>query len=66
MTAIAPIVSADELGAYPHAVLADVRWYLDGKFIVAYDDADPVKGHQFGWNNWATDVRFDDLRIFAL
>ena len=43
-----------------------VRWYLDGKFIVAYDDADPVKGHQFGWNNWATDVRFDDLRIFAL
>ncbi|CAB4883553.1 unannotated protein [freshwater metagenome] len=31
MTAIAPIVSADELGAYPHAVLADVRWYLDGR-----------------------------------
>ena len=26
-----PIVSTDELDRYPHAVLADVRWYLDGR-----------------------------------
>ncbi len=43
-----------------------VRWYIDGKFMVAYDDASPVKGHNFGFNNWATDVRFGHLRVYAL
>lgn len=28
---IPPIVSTDELDRYPHAVFADVRWYLDGR-----------------------------------
>ena len=31
MSAIAPIVSVDELVDHPEAVLADVRWYLDGR-----------------------------------
>ena len=31
MTTIPPIVSIDELVEYPDAVLADVRWYLDGR-----------------------------------
>ena len=30
MTTIPPIVSIDDLAIYPDAVLADVRWYLDG------------------------------------
>lgn len=43
-----------------------VRWYIDGKFMIAYDDTDPVKGTAFGFNNWATDLRFDNLQVFAL
>lgn len=31
MTTMAPIVSVDALVDYPDAVLADVRWYLDGR-----------------------------------
>ncbi len=30
MTTMPPIVSIDDLARYPDAVLADVRWYLDG------------------------------------
>ncbi len=43
-----------------------VRWYLDGKFMIAYPDDRPVRGNYFGLNNWATDVRYDDLQVFAL
>lgn len=43
-----------------------LRWYVDGKFMIAYDDADPVRGSAFGFNNWANDVRIDNLKIFAL
>ncbi len=43
-----------------------VRWYIDGKFMLAYADSEAVKGHAFGFNNWASDVRFDDLQVFAL
>lgn len=43
-----------------------VRWYIDGRFMIAYDDADPVRGSFFGFNNWATDVRFDNVQVFAL
>lgn len=31
MTTMPPIVSIDDLARYPDAVLADVRWYLDGR-----------------------------------
>lgn len=31
MTTMPPIVTADELADYPDAVIADVRWYLDGR-----------------------------------
>ena len=43
-----------------------VRWYIDGKFMIAYEDTDPVKGTAFGLNNWATDVRFDNVQVFSL
>lgn len=43
-----------------------VRWYVDGKFMLAYDDAEPVRGNFFGMNNWATEVRYDDIQIYAL
>ncbi len=43
-----------------------VRWYIDDKFMVAYEDKQPVKGRWFGFNNWLSDVRFDDLRVWDL
>lgn len=43
-----------------------VRWYIDGKFMIAYDDRDPVKGRYFGFNNWLTKVFFDEVRVWAL
>ena len=43
-----------------------VRWYIDGKFMVAYDDAAAIEGSIFGFNNWASDLRFDDLEIYEL
>ena len=43
-----------------------VRWYLDGRFVLAYADVAPVRGHAFGFNNWASDVRFKDLQVYAL
>lgn len=43
-----------------------VRWYVDGQFMLAYDDSEPVRGGFFGFNNWATDVRYDDVRVYAL
>jgi hypothetical protein len=43
-----------------------VRWYIDGKFMIAYPDAEAVRGHYFGFNNWASDVMFDDVQVFEL
>lgn len=43
-----------------------VRWYLDGNFALAYDDPSPVAGKFFGFNNWLTDVRFDNVKVYAL
>ena len=43
-----------------------VRWYIDGKFMIAYDDPSAVRGHFFGFNNWATDLRFDNVQVYAL
>lgn len=43
-----------------------VRWYIDDKFMIAYDDADPVQGRHFAFNNWLTKVSFDKVRIWAL
>ncbi len=31
MTTIQPIIASEDLATYPDAVLADVRWYLDGR-----------------------------------
>lgn len=43
-----------------------VRWYIDGKFMASYQDSAPVQGPFFGFNNWLSDVRFDDLKIYKL
>ncbi len=43
-----------------------IRWYIDGRFMVAYDDSDPIKGRYFGFNNWLTKVSFDKFKIWKL
>lgn len=45
---------------------AVVRWYIDGKFMLAYDDPSPVDGNFFGFNNWSSDLRFDDVVVYEL
>lgn len=47
MTSIAPIVSVDELADFPDAVLADVRWYLDGRDGYAEYDRGHLPGAIF-------------------
>lgn len=43
-----------------------VRWYLDDVLFLTYDDADPVQGRHFAFNNWEAPVAFDNLRIYDL
>lgn len=44
----------------------ELRWYLDGVLFLTYDDAHPVRGRHFAFNNWEAPVAFDDLRIYDL
>lgn len=46
-----------------------VAWAIDGRPFLEYDDPQPLegKGHEyFGFNNWESDVRFDNLVIEPL
>ena len=43
-----------------------VRWYVDGAYFLGYDDAAAVRGPYFGFNNWLSDVRFDNVQIYDL
>jgi hypothetical protein len=41
-------------------------WFLDGALYLTYEDANPVGGGAFGFNNWISRLRFDDFKVFAL
>jgi hypothetical protein len=43
-----------------------VQWFRDGKLVLSFPDADPVQGHYFGFNNWASNAFYDDLAVYAL
>ena len=43
-----------------------LRWYLDGELFMTYDDKVPLEGRHFGFNNWTSDVYFDDLKVYQL
>jgi len=43
-----------------------LHWYLDGKPFMTYEDRQPVKGRYFGFNNWESDLYFDNLKITPL
>lgn len=59
-----------EIGRVHHFVLlrteGSLRWYVDGRLILAYPDEEPVRGKYFGFNNWTSDVYFDNLAIYRL
>lgn len=44
----------------------EVRWYLDGRLFLTYDDTHPVRGRHFAFNNWEAPVSFDNLRVYDL
>ena len=43
-----------------------LRWYVDGRLILAFADEDPLRGSFFGFNNWLTDIYFDNLTVYRL
>jgi hypothetical protein len=47
----------------------DVVWSVNGSPFLTYEDPEPLRGngHQyFGFNNWQTPLRFDNLKIWDL
>ena len=48
---------------------AALAWYLDGEKFLAFDDPAPLRGaghEHFAFNNWESEVAFDDLVIREL
>ena len=45
---------------------SSVEWYRDGKLQLTFDDKNPIEGGFFGFNNWESNVYFDNLKIYAL
>ncbi len=43
-----------------------LRWFVDGNLVLQYVDSNPIRGPHFGFNNWVTDVYFDNLKVFEL
>jgi hypothetical protein len=43
-----------------------LRWFVDGKPVLTFQDEDPIHGRYFGFNDWAADVAFDNLQIYRL
>jgi hypothetical protein len=46
-----------------------VEWFIDGEPFLAFDDPQPLEGPKhahFGFNNWSSDLTFDDLKITPL
>lgn len=43
-----------------------VYWFRDGVLQMSYPDAAPIAGRYFGFNNWRTNVAFDNLVVYRL
>ena len=44
----------------------NILWFRDEKLFMSYDDAAPIKGRYFGFNNWEAHLYFDNLKIYEL
>lgn len=48
---------------------SDVVWRVDGEHFITFEDAEPLVGvgHQFfGFNDWESPVRFDNVEVWDL
>lgn len=43
-----------------------LTWLLDGEAFMSYADPNPVGGTAFGFNNWISHLRFDNLKVYDL
>jgi len=43
-----------------------LSWFVDNELVAQYRDEDPIRGRYFGFNDWASDLYFDNLKVFAL
>jgi hypothetical protein len=43
-----------------------LRHYVDGLEVISFDDAEPLSGRFFGFNDWEAPVSFDNLRVYKL
>lgn len=47
----------------------DLVWWVNGEPFLTYEDSAPLRGNghrYFGFNNWETPLRFDNLKIWDL
>lgn len=40
-----------------------LKWYVDGRLFLVYDDQHPVQGRHFAFGNWEAKGTFDNLEI---
>ena len=45
---------------------ATVGYYADDQYLTHFTDSSPIKGRYFGFNNWRSDLHFDNLAVFDL
>jgi hypothetical protein len=43
-----------------------LSWLLDGEPFMSYEDPNPVGGTAFGFNNWISHLRFDNVKVYDL
>ncbi len=43
-----------------------LAWFVDGKYLMTYEDNEPLKGHYFGFNDWEAPVSYDNFKVFQL
>lgn len=43
-----------------------VGLYADDQYLVHYTDDEPITGRHFGFNNWRSELHFDNVAVYAL
>ena len=55
--------------SYRWAIVRDAEtltFFRDQALVMTYRDPEPLTGRYFGFNNWRTNVWFDDLAVYGL
>jgi len=43
-----------------------LHWFRDGKLHMSYEDPEPVAGRYLGFNNWLSNIAYDNLEVYDL